>query len=100
MFRRPPIISDDMGEWILDSFEWVMQRGEPTVWRKHTPLVLPTKAFFDAPAGDSPETATAIGRNIMALLGMDIPEIRFEPLAVLPDEIAHEYGKVSEVAGE
>ncbi len=100
MFRRAPIVSDDMGGWILDSFGWVMQRTAPLSWRKTTPLVLPTKAYFDASSGDSVETATAIGHNIMALLGLDIPEIRFEPLPVLPDEIAHEYGKTSEVAGE
>jgi len=100
LFRRAPIVSDDMGGWILDSFDWVMQRTEAGQWRKSTPLVLPTKQFFDAPAGDDVATATAIGQNIMALLGLETLPIRFEPLAALPDEIAHEYGKTSEVAGQ
>ncbi len=100
MFRRAPIVSDDLGGWILDSFEWTMQRGDVQHWRQSTRLILPTKAFFDAPAGDGVEIASAIGHNIMALLGMDIPKIRFEPLPTLPDEIAQEYGKTSEVAGQ
>lgn len=98
MFRRSPIVSEDMGGWIIDSFEWVMRRGNPKVWRTDTQLVLPTKAFFDAPAGDGVETASAIGHNIMVLLGMDVAKIRFEPLEVLPDEIAHEYGKMNSMA--
>lgn len=46
------------------------------------------------------ETASTIGNNIMALLGMAQQNIRFEPLPALPDEISHEYGEMAEVAGQ
>lgn len=100
MFRSKPIISDDLGNWILDSFEWVMTRDGAAHWRENTQLVRPTKEFFDAPKGQDAETATLIGQNIMTILGMKRRDIKFEPLPALPDEIAHEYGKTADVTGQ
>lgn len=100
MFHSKPQISTDLGDWILDSFEWVMQRKGPQKWRSATPLVRPTREFFDVSKGEDVKTAAAIGAAIMDLLGMDNPSIRIEPLPVLPDEISHQYGKLSDVGGE
>ena len=100
MFGRKSIVSDDLGGWILDSFEWVMTRDGADHWRARTPLVCPTKQFFDAPKGEDVETARAIGSNIMSILGMTRQDIRFDPLPALPDEISHEYGKAAEVGGQ
>ena len=99
MFRGKPAISNDLADWIFDSFEWVMARDGADEWRHNTPLVRPTKDFFDAPKGEDINTATLIGHNIMALIG-ETRDIRFEPLPSLPDEIAHEYGKTSDLAGQ
>ena len=45
MFHSKPQISTDLGDWILDSFEWVMQRKGSQAWRNTTPLVRPTRDF-------------------------------------------------------
>lgn len=85
---------------MIDNFEWVIAQQGYEHWVKKTPLVLANRSFFNAPKGENVETATAIGRTIMTLIGLENARITFEPLPSLPDEIAHEYGKTSEIAGQ
>lgn len=93
LFRRP-LVSDDVRDWVLESFEW-HQRVFPGP-RK---LVLPTKDFFSAPGGQDHDTARQVFRGIQRLLDMEDRVIELIPLPEVPDELAHTYQSMGEVAG-
>ena len=93
LFRKVPLVSDDMAEWILESFEWELAH-DPTPRR----LIRPTGAFFSATRGEDGETARAVLADVCRHMGVTRP-FRLEPLPELADEWSHEYGKLSEVAG-
>lgn len=95
--RRAPLVSDDMAGWIEESFDWV-EAERPDWWAAAT-LVTPTKAFFTAPGGEDHETARRVLDDLRRILGIEA-EIALERLPDLPDELSHEYGVTSRVAGE
>lgn len=97
MFWNRPIISDDLRDWIDDNFDWV-DRNHPE-WLIDTPLILPTKAFFTAQGGSDHNTALGVTQDVMRLLKIDRP-IQLEALPELPDELQHQYGQLSQTAGE
>lgn len=96
-FRRAPLVSDDMAGWIEESFDWV-QDERPGWWAAAT-LVTPTKAFFTAPGCEDHTTAKLVLDDLRRILGIEAA-IALERLPVLPDELSHEYGVTSRVAGE
>ncbi len=97
MFWRRPLIADDLHFWIEDQFDWVAE-NRPNWWQQ-AQLITPTSQFFSAKRSDDHETAVTVTKDIMRLLRLDI-DVQLEPLPELPDELRHEYGKTSEVAGE
>jgi len=86
-----------MQDWLLDSLLWCAGAG---ILRQQTPVVVPTKDWFRAPAGAAPEvTARALLDDILRIVGMtDIP-IEMTAIEVLPDEMRHQYGETSAIAG-
>jgi len=97
MFWNKPIISSDLRDWIEDNFDWV-ENNRPD-WLKNTTLVLPTKAFFTAPGGTGHDIALAVMQDVKRLLKID-RQIKLEALPELPDELQHQYGQLSQIAGE
>ena len=94
MFFQPkPIISDDMADWIVDSFAWELAH-DPAPRR----LIQPTAEFIAATKGDEAATARAVLHDVCRHLGSDRP-FKLEPLPELPDEWSHDYGRLAEVAG-
>lgn len=96
MFFKKYEVSPETQGWIDESFEWAIAQG---ILRADTPLVLPTKEFFKAPAGSDPDTIKLLLQDIKTLLHIPDEHIDIVPLDVLPDEYRHEYGKLSDVAG-
>lgn len=98
MWWRRPLISDTLRGWIEENFGWVEDHRPD--WLAQAPLILPTRDYFTATkSGASHETALAVAADVRRLLGMSGP-FRIEPIEELPDELRHEYGKVSETAGQ
>lgn len=96
-WRRKPLIGDELRDWIVDHFDWVSKHRPE--WHDQAQLFTPTKAFFDAPGGGTPESARHTAENIKALLGLEA-KIDIQPLNTLAEEHRHEYGKLSDVAGQ
>ncbi|MGJ8617835.1 MAG: hypothetical protein ACSHWS_13420 [Sulfitobacter sp.] len=91
------MVGDTLYEWIVDNFDFVSTH-HPT-WHDMAKLILPTRAFFDAPAGANHETALHIMHNIKDLIGLE-GQVDLHPLAVLPDELRHQYGQLADTAGQ
>ena len=96
-FRPRPIVSDDMQDWIVENFDWVAEHRPH--WLRTARLIEPTRSFFAAAGGTSHEAAISMTSDIITILDLD-PNIRLEPLPELPDELRHQYGVLSDVAGE
>ncbi len=96
-WQKKPMISDDLHDWILDNFDYVS--AHHPAWHDMAKLVLPTRNFFDAPAGSDHTTALHIMDNIKDLIGLEA-QIDLQPLAVLPDELRYQYGQLSDTAGQ
>ena len=96
-FRRAPLVSDDMAAWIEESFDWV--EDERPEWWRSAPLVTPTRDFFRAPGGEDHATAKLVFDDLCRILGIS-QKIALERLPDMPDELSHEYGVTSRVAGE
>ena len=97
-FRSPPkqIIDNGLWAWIQEHYDWVMT-NRPDWWDKAR-LITPSRHHFRATRGTDQFMAEAVLADICTLTGQ--PNIfLLAPLAELPDELAHEYGKMSEVAG-
>ena len=93
MFWSRPFISDDLRSWIIECFEWFDERFEPP----DGPIV-PTKAFFKAPTGTSPETARLVLEDIKRHMKFDA-EVDIVPLDMLPAEYRIDYQSLSAIAG-
>lgn len=96
MFFNKYQVTEDVQDWITESFGWAILHHLLT---PDTQLVLPTKEFFHAPAGNSPETVQALVDDLRHLLHLGDENIQVMPLDVLPDEYNHQYGQLSSVAG-
>jgi len=94
MFFSAPPISDDLADWIVDSFIWHREVHAPP-----QRLILPTRDFFTAPGGESHETAVAVLADLQRLLGMEKRDIALAPLPDIPDELSHSYERLGDVAG-
>lgn len=95
-FRRKPIIDDDLWAWIQEHFDWV-QANRPDWWSK-AELITPTRQHFRAAKGSDQFMAEAVLADICRLTGQP-NTFTLAPLPELPDELSHQYGKMSEVAG-
>ena len=93
MFWSRPLVSEEMQDWILDCFSWFDERFEPP----QSPI-LPTKAFFSAPRGNSNATAELVLEDIKKHLKIDIP-VAIAPLDMLAAEYRHDYQSLSQLAG-
>lgn len=93
MFWSRPFISDDLRSWIIESFDWFDEQFEPP-----DQPILPTKAFFKAPTGTSPETARLLLEDIKRHMKFDA-EVEIFPLDMLPAEYRIDYQSLSAVAG-
>ncbi|WP_106744403.1 hypothetical protein [Yoonia maritima] len=95
-WRRSQSISDELKEWIFDSFDWADTTFGPD-WSSSRQLIKATKEFFTAKAGDSPEVAQQIADDIARLL--PLPSIPVLPLGSIDPEYRHNYQDLSAVAG-
>lgn len=94
--KRSPL-SGEMREWIAEALIWCAEAG---VLRADAPVVVPTAQFITAPGGQAPEaTARALLDDVLRLADMANAQIDMLPIEVLPDELRHSYGQLSEVAG-
>lgn len=93
MFRSGPLVSAEMATWITQCFDWFDAR-----FQVPAKPVLPTRAFFRAPAGTGHTTALAILSDVKRLLGFTLP-IDLVPLASLPPDLRHTYQSHSRTAG-
>lgn len=95
-WQKKPSISADMADWISDSFEWVDQTFGLS-WTLSRLMITPTRTFFTAGSGHSPEVAQTIADNIAALIPVD--KVPVAPLHNLPPEYRHSYQETSSIAG-
>ena len=93
MFGFRSRVSEDMRSWIFDCFDWFDDRFEPP-----DQLVLPTRAFFQAPKGIGQDTAEQVLADIQRHMKID-QRIEIVPLDVLPGEYRLDYNALSSVAG-
>lgn len=93
MFWSRPFVSDDLRSWIIECFDWFDEQFEPP----GRPVV-PTKEFFQAPNGTSPETARLVLEDIKRHMKFDA-EVEISPLDVLPAEYRLDYQSLSSIAG-
>ncbi|MEO1459283.1 MAG: hypothetical protein AAFV49_17225 [Pseudomonadota bacterium] len=64
------IVSPAEAEWATDGFQWLIERFGAETFFDETRLVLPTRAFFDAPGGRSHATALAVFEQVRGHMGM------------------------------
>ncbi len=93
MFGSKPIVSEDIKDWILASFDWL---GSRFVLPDRP--ILPTKEFFTAPGGQDHNTAVLVLNDVLRLMCFE-RSVNLEPLDKIPVEYRHEYGKTSDIAG-
>jgi hypothetical protein len=89
-------VSGDLQSWIAESFLWAADKRLLT---QDTPLVLPTKAFFTAPGGSTPDTAQALVADILRHLNMADAVLHVAPLDKLPAEYRLDYNALGDTAG-
>jgi hypothetical protein len=82
-----------MHDWIFDCFDWFDERFEPP----DLPI-LPTKAYFSAPGGQSEATAELVLEDVKRHMNIDAP-IEIAPLDVLAAEYRGDYQSMSQVSG-
>lgn len=95
MFRRYSV-SDDLREWMSESFVWAIGHGLLT---RNTPLILPTRDFLDVPRGEDPATAPAIAGVLMGHLGLGAAKISVAPVDMPGEEHRLDYNALSAAAG-
>ncbi len=100
MFWKTEFISEDLGLWVFDNYHWAISHHSPTFWQSPDSLVRPTKEYFTAKGGGDHASALGVFKDIQRLLKVQHLNIKLEPIPQLPDDIGHEYGKTSEIAGQ
>ena len=93
MFWSCPLVSEDMADWIYDSFDWYEARFDTA-----DTLILPTAAFFTAKKGTSAETARQVLADVQTHLSYSHP-LTLAPLEVVPAELRQSYQSTGDVAG-
>ena len=95
-WRKGPSISEDLRDWIVDSFDWADETFGAD-WSRSRVMITPTKDFFTAGSGDTPEVAQTIANDIARQVPVDhIPVV---PLHNLPPEYRHNYQETSSIGG-
>jgi len=99
IFKRQ-LVSDELADWALDSYAYLIENCGLAMRFQSLPLVLPTRRFFNAPSGQSHETAESVFADVKKLMGL---ENRTYHLHRLPEKIEgidnHNYQDLSHVAG-
>ena len=93
MIWSRPLVSDDLRFWILDCFEWFDQH-----FAAPPKPILPTKEFFEAPKGNSVDTASLVLADVKKHMAYKGP-VEIVPLDVLPAEYRKDYQALSSVSG-
>ncbi len=93
MFRRAPLVSEDMADWIAENYDW----AAPSLPHP-APLILPTKDFFKAGRGEDHATAMAVTEDIKRHLHIS-RRIELEAILDVPEEFQHNYQATSAAAG-
>lgn len=96
MFFSKFEVSEETQLWVMANFDWAIEQELLT---PQMPLVLPTKEFFTAGKGNSPEVVLTLVKDIQRQLKIDGAQIDVAPLNRLPAEYRHEYQSTSEVGG-
>ena len=97
LFGKTPLIGEDLNDWIIDNFDWV--ESERPAWWAMAELIRPTREYFHAPGGHDHETALLVFEDMKRQLGTTQP-VALEPLPDLPDELLHDYTRMSDTAGQ
>ena len=92
-FKRKPLVSEDMADWIEDCFDWFAE-----TFTQDAQLILPTKEFFVTPRDGSAEMAHGVASEVARYIGFDGP-IVVEPLQMVAAEYRHNYQDMSDIAG-
>lgn len=95
-FRKKASISDDLKDWIFDSFDWADQTFGPD-WRAARQLITASQDFFTASAGDTPQVAQQIADDIAKIL--PVRSIAVAPLNAIDPEYRHNYQDTAAIAG-
>ncbi|MBI1494575.1 hypothetical protein [Halocynthiibacter styelae] len=95
--KSRPLIEDDLRHWIVAEFSFAIDQN---ILRNDTPLILPTRDFFTAPGGKTPETVQRLVRDFQRLLHIEDAEIHVAPLnRVRAENQVPDYGQLSQVGG-
>ncbi|WGI20885.1 hypothetical protein [Amylibacter sp. IMCC11727] len=100
MFWKSEFISEDLALWVFDNYAWAIDHHNPRYWLNPDSLVRPTKQYFKAKGGGDHASALGVFNDIKRLLGMSKKRIALEPIPQLPENIGHEYGQTSMIAGQ
>ncbi|MDX8353443.1 hypothetical protein [Cognatiyoonia sp. IB215182] len=95
-WQKTASISDDLKDWIIDSFDWA-DSTFGVEWRSTRQLVTPTAQFFTAKSGQTPEVAQQIANDIARLLPLE--QIEVQPIANLAAEHRHNYHDLASIGG-
>ncbi len=95
-WKNRPTVSDTLKGWITDSFDWADDTFGPG-WKKGRQLITPSRDFFTAGSGHTPQVAQQIADDIARLL--PVARIEVTPVPNLPKEYRHSYQSLSEVGG-
>ena len=95
-WQKKPSISDDLKDWLYDSFDWADEAfGDG--WSNSRKLITPTRDNFTAAKGETPDIAQQIADDIARLI--PVRKIPVAPLDVLDPDLRHSYQQISSVAG-
>ncbi|MEO1494883.1 MAG: hypothetical protein AAFV19_22285 [Pseudomonadota bacterium] len=78
MFWSRRLVDDETADWVEVGFAWLIDTFQPKVFFDETDLILPTRAFFSSPGGDSHETAQAVFDDVRRHMGMTEWHCRLE----------------------
>ena len=95
IFGQYPV-SEELQGWVEENFLWA---GENGLLSEETPLVLPTRAFFRAPGGESHAVAEAVLEDLKRVLGLEHEAITLRPLNMMSAEYRLDYSALSSVGG-
>ena len=89
-------ISDDLKDWIYDSYDWADETFGAK-WSASRTLITPTRENFTASRGETSEIAQQIADDIARLI--PVRKIPVAPLDMLDPDLRHSYQQIASVAG-
>ncbi len=99
IWRRRPLVSDAIAEWVIDRFSWLVTTLGPANFYRHTKLILPTKAFFKTGSGADAATAGAIFDEVREHMGINHWPVKLAPLGSVGEEYGMDQHRLTGVAG-